>query len=323
MRVPAAAAALLLMASPAPAQAPPPAAAPADAGLGSPVVEALEVVAHPPGPALWRVTKGQSEVVVLGGVTPLPHSLVWDTSRVERALDGATVLLLPPKTKLGVFDLLKFAVGGMGKARQGREVPMEDTLPPRLKAHFVAARTASGQDAKRYAKWKPVVAGFMLVNDFRAAAGLSNAKPGSTVAKLADARKVPVRAMAEYPLAPLIKRAGAVPEAVGVACLEDAVSQVEAEASRARPLAEAWAAGDLKAVKANYAPPALERCLEQAPGVAAVIERGTADSAAAILKALAEPGKAVAVVDLQFLLRPNGVLDRLKAAGAEITVPAG
>ncbi|OYX31947.1 MAG: hypothetical protein B7Y99_09450 [Caulobacterales bacterium 32-69-10] len=32
----------------------------ASVDLGSPVVEALEVVAQPPGPALWKVTKGDS-----------------------------------------------------------------------------------------------------------------------------------------------------------------------------------------------------------------------------------------------------------------------
>src|SRR5688572_14036097 len=59
----------------------------------SAVVEALEVTARAPGPALWRAKRGESEVVILGGVTPLPHSLVWDQVRVDRALDGAQELL--------------------------------------------------------------------------------------------------------------------------------------------------------------------------------------------------------------------------------------
>jgi len=36
---------------------------------------------------------------------------------------------------------------------------------------------------------------------------------------------------------------------------------------------------------------------------------------------LSRPGTTVAIIDLRLLLRANGVLDRLKAQGAEISVP--
>lgn len=306
----------LLFAGPALGQEPP-------VDLGSPVVEALEVVAKPPGPALWKASKGQSEVVILGGVTPLPHSLVWDTARVDKALDGATVLMVPPKPKVGAVDMLRFMVSGRSKVRLEKDAPLEAQLPPGLKERFVAARVAALQKPDRYARWKPFMAGFMLVNDFREAAGLSSAKPGSTVEKLARAHGVRIRPVGEYRLAPLIGQAKGVGDTESLACLDDAVKQVAHEASRAQDLAKAWAAGDLVGVRANYGPAPLERCLQQVPTVASLIERGTADSAAAILAALDRPGKAVAVVDLNFLLRPNGVLDRLQAQGATITVPAG
>lgn len=299
-------------------EAPPPAST-ADVDLGSPVVEALEVVAQPPGPALWKVSKGGSEVVVLGAVRPLPHSLVWDSARLDRALDGASVLLVQPKFTIGVFDLIRFKVGGTG-ARQ--EKPLEETLPPALRAKFVGARMAAHQDAGRYGRLKPYVAAFMLVGDYREAAGLSAAKPDSTVLKLAKAHKVPVRPVAEYRVASAIKTANPMSEQASQACLQDAVDQVQWENDQSRAVAAAWAAGDLKAVRAGYPPAPLERCLQQVPNVA-VIERGTEDSTRAIAAVLAKPGKAVAIVDMNFLLRPNGVLDRLKAEGATITVPAG
>jgi uncharacterized protein YbaP (TraB family) len=305
-------------AQPAPAQpAPAPAAPPED--LGSPVVEALEVVAHPPRPAVWRVAKGDSEVVVLGAVKPLPHSLVWDTRQVDKALDGASVLLVEPKFKIGVLDMIRFKLGG-GGVRQDR--PLEDTLPEPLKQRFVAARTAAHRDAGRYGRLKPYVAAFLLVGDYREAAGLSDAKPDSTVEKLAKARGVPIRPVAEYRVSAAIQAVGSVSQAAGLACLRDGVDQVQREADRAQRVAKAWAVGDLHAVRAAYAPAPLERCLQQIPNVA-VIERGTVDSTRAIAEALSRPGKAVAVVDLNFLLRPNGVLDRLKAQGAEVTVPPG
>lgn len=314
--------ALLVAAISAPAAAQAPEPPPAD-GLGSAVVEALEVVARPPGPALWRVARGDSEVFILGGVTPLPHSLVWDTARVERALDGAKVLLIPPRPKVGVLDMAGLVLGGMGRFKLPDEAPLEESLPERLRVRFVAARIAAHRDQERYEEWKPQIAGFMLVSDFREAAGLSSAKPASTLTKLARDRRVPVRAIADnYRLTPLAKQAARVEQEVALACLDDAVTQVEAEALNAQALAAAWATGDLRAVRTLYPPPALERCVQQAPGVSALIERGTAEGVEAILAALAQPGKTVAVVDLNYLLRPNGVLDRLKARGAQVSAPA-
>jgi hypothetical protein len=293
--------------------------APADVDLGSPVVEELEVVARLPGPALWRARRGEAEVVILGGVTPLPHSLAWDTTRVDHALDGARQLLLPPRPKVGVLDVAGLALGGLGRFKD--KATLADGLDEPLRVRFEAARAAARKDAKRYEKWKPQVAGFLLVSDFRNAAGLSSAKPGSTVTKLAKARKVPVRYVGEFRLLPLAKEAAKLDQRSAVACLADAVSQVETEAREMQPLAAAWAAGDLRGVRAHYSPPALERCMQQAPSINALVEQGTAQGVEAILQALAQPGRTVAVVDLNYLLRPNGVLDRLKARGVAIDVP--
>ncbi|OYX31946.1 MAG: hypothetical protein B7Y99_09445 [Caulobacterales bacterium 32-69-10] len=218
-----------------------------------------------------------------------------------------------------MVDMIRFKVGG-GGARQDK--PLEETLPPQLRDQFVGARTAARQDAGRYGRLKPYVAAFMLVGDYREAAGLSAAKPDSTVLKLAKAHRVPVRPVAEYKVASVIKTASPMSQAESLACLQDAVDQVQWENDQSRAVAAAWAAGDLKAVRAGYPPSPLERCLQQVPNVA-VVERGTEDSTRAIAAALARPGKAVAIVDMNFLLRPNGVLDRLKAQGATITVPPG
>jgi uncharacterized protein YbaP (TraB family) len=257
--------------------------------------------------------------VVLGAVRPLPHALTWDSARLDRALDGASVLLVQPKFTIGVMDMIRFKVGGAG-AKQDKS--LEATLPPALRQAFIGARTAARQEARRYDKLKPYVAAFMLVGDYRDAAGLSDAKPDSTVLKLAKAHGVNVRPVAEYRVASAIKAAGPMSEAVGFACLQDAVDQVQWENDQSRAVAAAWAAGDLKTVRAGYPPSPLERCLQQVPNVS-VIERGTEDSTRAIAAVLAKPGKAVAIVDLNFLLRPNGVLDRLKAQGATIGVPGG
>ncbi len=283
------------------------------------VVEELEVLGRPPGPAMWRAVRGGSEVVILGEVRPLPHSLVWDTRRVERALEGAKFLLLSPQPHIGAVDAVALKLGLGGTVKSGTD--LDASLPPDLRAHFDRARERALQKPKRYAGLKPAVAGFMLIGDYREAAGLSGAKPGSTLEKLARKKGVKVRTISDFRLGPLAKSAANLSDAENRACLGEALVQNDHEADHAIEVAKAWAVGDLRTVRAQYSTEVIERCLLRIPSAATLREQGVADTVRTLNDALSKPGKTVAVVDLGFLLRRNGVLDRLQAGGATISVP--
>lgn len=285
----------------------------------SAVVEELEVLGRPPGPAMWRAARGSSEVVILGSVSPLPHSLNWDTGRLEKALDGATLLLTPPRPHVGAVDAMAFLLGGGGALKSGTD--LDASLPPEIRAHLDAARTRARQKPKRYAAWKPAIAGFMLIGDYREAAGLSAAKPVSTIEKLARKKRVKVRAVGDYKLGPLVRSAAKLSDAENRTCLVEALDFTDREAGHAIEIARAWAAGDLRTVKAEYQTQGIESCLLQIPKVSTLIEQSVADTTRVLAEALDKPGKTVAVVDLSLLLRRNGVLDRLQAQGATISLP--
>jgi hypothetical protein len=286
----------------------------------SDVVEALEVVAPAPGPALWRAKKGDSEVVILGGLSPLPHALQWDTRRVEAALDGARELLLPPRARVGLLGA-PGALLAVTKLRSGS--PPEERLPPEVATRFARIRDgAVKKPADRYAKWKPAVAAGLLLNDYREAAGLSTGKPGTTVEKLAKARNVPSRPTSTFGTAGLIKPLGKMTPAQNAVCVTEMLDEIERESATAQTQAAAWARGDIGAFKRSRPTLPMEGCLAAAGGnYRGVLEEATADATKAVQSALAKPGRTVAVVDLVLLLRANGVLDRLQAGGAEITTP--
>jgi hypothetical protein len=315
-------AALLILAAPAFAE---PAALPAAASPPPPpdesaVVQELEVIGRRPGPALWRVSRGGSQVVIVGGLSPLPHSLQWNTTRVQQALDTATVLLLPPdKPHVGFFGGVGMLLG-LGALRPPHG-DMDAGLPPELRARYDQTINRFHLDPKRYRKWKPAVAGLLLVADFRRAAGLSTEKPNTTIARMARSARVQVVTVGAVEAKPLFDAAARMSELQNQACLAAALDDVAEEAAHARPAAEAWASGDLRGVRANTSAPLLDKCLLQLPSVQSVVEKGTKEAVTSIDKALGRPGHSVAVIDLTFLLRPNGVLDRLKAQGAEIALP--
>ncbi|OYX67480.1 MAG: TraB/GumN family protein [Caulobacter sp. 32-67-35] len=268
-------------------------------GPGSAVVEELLVVARAPGPAIWLVEKGG----------------------LERALDQADLLLVPPKASVGPAQIAGFVLKGGAGLRQGLGDRLEDELPPDLKARFVSGRTRAKKGAGEYRNWQPAMAGFLLLSDFRQAAGLSEAKPVSTIERMARARKVRIKAVGQYRMSAVVSSAGKLSKDAQLACLRDALDELEYEGGRPRTIGSDWARGDLASVRARYSTSAAQRCLLRSPGGAKLLEQQISQSANALSSALNRPGVTVAVVDLAFLLPANGVLDRLKAGGATVTSP--
>ena len=59
------------------------------------LVEELVVVARDKGPAWWTVSNGTSTVYVLGAPSLAPKRTPWDTTTLERRLQGANEVILP------------------------------------------------------------------------------------------------------------------------------------------------------------------------------------------------------------------------------------
>src|SRR5581483_1631005 len=65
--------------------------------------EIVEVQAQP-GPAVWHLTRGQSEVWILGTVGAMPDGLKWNKDYLAELLDGARAILMPPRPSIGLFE---------------------------------------------------------------------------------------------------------------------------------------------------------------------------------------------------------------------------
>ena len=299
---------------------PPGAVAAAAAASNSTTVAEIEVIKRLPGPALWKVVKGPSEVIILGAATPLPHMLQWDTLRMERALAGADTLYLQPKPSFSAFELMKLAVSKGALQLPGGQT-LEQVLPPREKARFLHLVALIHARPQTYDRWKPAVAGLFLISDWRKAAGLSEGKPATTVTHLAEDAHVPVRSVGDFKLDPFVDTAARLSMADNIACFDAAMDDVDQESAHARTMADAWAKADLKTVGETYKASLLSGCLLRISSTQKLLDRGTEEGVQTIETALVTPGKSVAVIDLNFLLRPDGVLDRLKAEGATISAP--
>ena len=280
------------------------------------VVEALVVAARVRGPAWWRVSNGSSTVYVLGVPGGLPKGLGWDTTELERRLTGANVLIGTPAVSVGLGDVIPL----WGASRKLRsKSPMEDLLPPDVRARFDLARAAISHDPNAYEGWTPAIAGLQLVGDYRKQAKLDGAEPVRTITRLAGKYGVKVKPSGVYRFLPLVKAAEGQIADAGPACMDDALHEIEAGPAAFRAAGEGWARGDVRA--SLRAERGYEKCLSRFPEGDELVTRTMTDATNAIAGALSKPGHSVAIVNLRTLLAQGGVLQELQARGYKVSTP--
>jgi TraB/PrgY/gumN family len=284
-------------------------------------IETVVVTAHQPGPLMWRVSKGDSTVILLALVEPVPEHLDWNDSGVRAALKGAHQLLLQPRASVGLVEGLWFLAWNSDSIYLPSGTPMESTLPAPLRARFVAARNAIHRDADRYESLRVPLAGLRLDGDFLKANGLTQDEPVDTLRHIANRVGVPVKSIAEYAAIPMLKQLPAMSTAANETCLKSSLDDIDALRVHAVPAAQAWAKGDLDGIKANYSDQRFESCIQSLPTFAALFQRAVNDSANALHAALAKPGKTVMLVSMGSLLRQHGLLEKLEAEGLTIEAP--
>jgi TraB/PrgY/gumN family len=280
------------------------------------VVEALIVRGHQPGPAWWKVSNATATVYVFGVPGAIPKGMAWDQSVVERRVKGASEVILPPTVTAGVGDAAAL-VGMLGSLRSS--TPMEDALPPALKARYEADRARLPGDPRGYSHWLPAVAGLQMVGDWRKKLDLDAAEPAKTVRHLASAEGVKTIPAGTYKALPLFKAMAAQAGPVGPVCVADALDEIEAGAGPVHAAAEGWARGDVRAALTEQR--GYEKCASNFPEGANITRVATRDTAVAIAAALAKPGHSIAVVNLRALLAPGGVLQQLQARGFKVARP--
>jgi uncharacterized protein YbaP (TraB family) len=306
--------AVLTLAVPARGQAPP-----SDA---PPPVDTIEIIAHLPGPALWRVSTAQSQLWILGLAGPIPKRASWDTRRVQAALDGARELVIPPGAAINLIDIAGLLFDPAHRYHMPGGKTLRASLPEPLRASFDEAARGLGQNPAHYDHWRPMVAALALFADAQKYDQLSPEGVQKAVAELAKAQKVPVRRLANYRIGELLRMVNnASPEAPNL-CLSLAVDLVPHLPTYAQNIAEAWARGDVDGVKAAQAQMATETCLEATPGVAQLQDKVAQDWAKDLAASVRKPGKTVVAVDMESLTRKGGLLDQMRAQGLDVIGPA-
>lgn len=285
-------------------------------------VDTISVTAEARGPAFWRITRGDSEVLILPTVGLMPEALEWNRRGLERIITGAKQVMLPPQPDINLVDVGWFYLRHGDLLRQPRGQTLEASLPAPLRARFAAARQSAERESDRYATDVPAIAAIKLSGDFSRARDLTRREPRRSVERLARAARVKITNVGSFEVMPTVRELLRLPHERQRVCLEQVVADTERLARDAEAAAAAWAEGRILDAQAHYAETRLVDCaISLAPNAAGVEAAHNGLLADAIEAALRTPGRSVAVIPLGPLQRKGGVLERLAARGHRIEQP--
>src|SRR6185312_1511749 len=253
--------------------------------------EIVEVQAKP-GPAVWHLTRGDSEVWILGTVGAMPDGLKWNKDYLAELLDGARAILMPPRPSIGLFEGAWFLITNGSKFNLPRGQSLEATLPADIEPRFASLREKLDKNVDHYRTDTALRASLRIQEDVTDKLDLSRDEPRDTIRKLARHKHVPAAPIAKYEVLDAARDVLKLTPAQQQVCLGQSVEDANWDLSHASEAADAWAVGESQLRRVHLA----DCVIAAVHSVADISERDVADYTAAINDALGKSGKTVAVI---------------------------
>lgn len=285
-------------------------------------VEEILVTGEHPGPGMWQVSNGDNTLWVLGTYSPLPTRLIWRSEEVEFAISEAQQVLA---SYSGSFALR----GGNPLATEGK--PLRKVLSRKEYSRWIALKAKYIGKLDEVDRALPVTAALILRSAAFARTGLTNADGVSReMQRVAAQYHVPVTS--DHQVTKVVSGAPANAEAErkGVAFLVRTMNTLETDLRAARVRANAWAVGDIEALRAQAAADTTVAQLYAGSWpylddaeLAALTRETDARWLEAAERALRHNRTTVATLPIFMLLDANGLLSQLRARGFEVIEPVG
>lgn len=300
-------------------------------------LEAMVVRGVQPGPGLWKVSKGDHVLWILGTQSPLPKRLQWQSSEVETIIGQSQQVLMAPTVQLdadigffGKLTLLPSAMKAMKNA-DGRE--LQQVLPPDLYARWSVAKARYIGNDRGVERKRPMLAAGQLYQAALKRSGLARSpviwsvveraakragiKPTPTALdyKITDPRQ----ALKEF-------RAGGMDD---TACFRSILVTVERDLPTMVERANAWSVGDIEALRQLPREDPQAACMRAMASSDAVRKRGIDDLERRMREhwlgiasaALQRNRSTFSVLPISRLTAPDGYVARLQALGYQVEAP--
>lgn len=292
-----------------------------------------------PGPALWKVTNTKNGHVmwVLGITSPLPKGMQWDATKVQLMLAHAQQVLKPPGmdfgANIGFWGQLFLIPSLIGLKKLPNGETLQQVLPPDLYSRWLVQKNKYLSDSWGVDRLRPSFAADKL---YDAALRQSSLTDDSVVEKVVYATaakdKVPVTStfytwMMKDPRA-IAKRFKKAP-LNDKQCLSDTIDAIDQDFSQATERANAWATGNIPALRKIYSTKQQDGCLSaignsgfaKTVGLTDIPQRIQQAWIKAAEAALEHDTRSLALLPTSEIMASNGDLAALEKQGYTVQAP--
>jgi len=318
--------------------------APASSGSAPPpssenarLLQVVTVTGEQPGPGLWKVSKGNHVMWVLGTLSPLPRQMKWRSAEVERTIERSQEVLEAPAAELkvdaGFFSKLALLPSAYSARKNPGGENLQQILPPEIYTRWQVVKPPYFGDDRGIEYWRPILVALKLYQKALSKAGLTNASSvAETVQKLAErheVKRVPVKyqVVIEHPREALdtFKQTNL----HDISCFNQTLNTVQNDMNALTSRANAWSTGDIHTLREMSLNSRHESCLiavmnadvAQQLGLSDLPQRIEATWHQAALAAMDRNTQTFAVLPMEEVLSPQGYLAHLKAEGYTVQSP--
>ncbi|MGH8114332.1 MAG: TraB/GumN family protein [Rhodanobacteraceae bacterium] len=300
-------------------------------------LQAVNVTGVVPGPGLWKVSRGDHVLWILGVVPTLPAGIEWRSAQVAQAIAGSQTVLEPPGVKLKIdtnwFGKLFLLLPVYHAQRNQNGKTLLDVLPPAMYARWEASKRRYFGNDQGIERYKPIIVAIKLFKEALKKNGMhGDGEIDDTVAALAKqhgVRLMKPETTLEIREPRQAVKAFAASGPDGIACLGLVLDVVEHQLPDFRARANAWATGDIATLRRIPESAYRETCKSAITGAGFAKSLGIDNLPARIESkwlgaadtALATDTQSFAVLPMNELLDPHGYLAALQAHGDSVTAP--
>ncbi len=312
--------------------------------------EVIVVTGRLPGPPLWRVSNGEHDLWIFGMLAPVPEDMVWESARIANIIGKAEVYL--PQPRFGIRGGLGMVanplnwVRGILLAKSITRDPdgrvLQQTLSAEQYQRFSALKTHYFPRDNDFDDMRPYSAVQELSDKVHRKEGLTGpwamyGQLNKLIKKNRQLETVDTSAIIEWDkgfgeLANVVESfRDDLPRDLELACVDHTLTSLETDLVAMKQRANAWAEGDIEALRDIKFKQTAESPCEtlQRVGNAAIANGELADLTAqmeakwfnAADSALANHATSFAVLNINELLKQDGWLAKLRARGYRVLEP--
>jgi uncharacterized protein YbaP (TraB family) len=303
---------------------------PATAALAQQPLEEINVVGEQPGPRLWRVSKGDHVLWLLGTLTHIPKRMTWRSTEIEAVLRQSQEFVdsgFSVSASIGPILAVKLYFQWRRTEKNPDHTKLKNWVPSPLYSRFEAVKANFDNGDSGIEELRPGLAALRLYERAVDAAGLTERDTvEEQVRKLAKKQHVPIQRMKLDVNDPqgVLKDIGNLPPSLEIECLDATVTRIESDLQNMQQRAKAWAVGDVDKLRSLTFANQREVCLtavSNSPRVKALVDSAEQAWIDAVESALTRNRVSVAMRPIYDLLDADGPLARFRAEGYRVDGP--